>query len=233
MLKELLGWQGINMRLRNVKYAKELIHSYPDFLILKPKNYKGKWSNLFGNNQPIKVEIGCGKGKFIYESAKKNPDVNYIGIEKFDSVIVRALEKLILQPLDNLKLIRFDASNITEIFDDEEVDGLYLNFSDPWPKKRHEKRRLSSPRFLKKYHSILKDGSIVQMKTDNYSLFEYSMMSFNHSDYFSLKSISLNLYSNLPSKNIQTEFELKFLEQNKPIYYIIANHKRRKNEKTL
>jgi tRNA (guanine-N7-)-methyltransferase len=214
------------MRLRNVKYAKELIHSYPDYVILKPKNHKGQWQDLFDNDQALNVEIGCGKGKFIYESAFKDPKTNYIGIEKFDSVIVRALEKLILEPLDNIKLIRFDATHILDIFGKGEVDHLYLNFSDPWPKRRYEKRRLTSPRFLNRYHQILKDGAQIEMKTDNYSLFEYSMMMFNDHPEYTIMDMSLDLYKNLPSTNIQTEFEMKFVEEDKPIYYIKVKHKR-------
>jgi len=214
------------MRLRNVKYAKELIHSYPDYVILKPKNHKGSWQSLFDNDHPIEVEIGCGKGKFIFEKAQMNPDINYIGIEKFDSVIVRALEKLILEPLDNLKLVRFDATHITDIFEENEIDKLYLNFSDPWPKNRHEKRRLTSPRFIKRYHQTLKVGAYIEMKTDNYSLFEYSLMSFNHADVIDILDFSLDLYKHLPSSNIQTEFEMKFVEENKPIYYLKTKHRR-------
>ncbi|QLY39350.1 tRNA (guanosine(46)-N7)-methyltransferase TrmB [Hujiaoplasma nucleasis] len=213
------------MRLRNVKYAKELIHSYPDYVVLKPKNHKGKWRDLFENKKPIQVEIGCGKGKFIYESGLYNPEKNFIGIEKFDSVIVRALEKLILEPLDNVKLIRFDATHINDIFKENEVEHLYLNFSDPWPKLRHSKRRLTSPQFLEKYHHILKDGAIIDMKTDNYALFEYSLMMFNQSDYFAIIDVSLDLYKDLPATNIQTEFEMKFVEENNAIYYIKAQHK--------
>ncbi|HKL47432.1 MAG TPA: tRNA (guanosine(46)-N7)-methyltransferase TrmB [Candidatus Izemoplasmatales bacterium] len=214
------------MRLRNVKYAKELIHSYPDYVILKPKHHQGQWQALFDNNQPIKVEIGCGKGKFIYESAYHHPKTNFIGIEKYDSVIVRALEKLILEPLDNIKLLRLDATHILDVFEKNEVDHLFLNFSDPWPKRRHAKRRLTSPRFLKKYGQILKDGAFIEMKTDNYPLFEYSMMMFNHHEQYEIKALSLNLYQALPKSNIQTEFEMKFVKENKPIYYIKVKHKR-------
>ncbi|MDA3931490.1 MAG: tRNA (guanosine(46)-N7)-methyltransferase TrmB [Tenericutes bacterium] len=221
------------MRLRNVKYAKELIHSYPAYVILNPKNHNGKWQSLFDNEHPIEVEIGCGKGKFIFEKALNNPNINYIGIEKFDSVIVRALEKLILQPLDNLKLVRFDATYITDIFEENEIDRLYLNFSDPWPKNRHEKRRLTSPRFIKRYHQTLKNDANIEMKTDNYSLFEYSLMSFNHSDVIDILDFSLDLYKHFPSSNIQTEFEMKFVEEDKPIYYLKTKHRGVKNEKIL
>ncbi|MFO7970045.1 MAG: tRNA (guanosine(46)-N7)-methyltransferase TrmB [Candidatus Izemoplasmatales bacterium] len=213
------------MRLRNVKYAKELIHSYPNYIVEKPKINKGRWHDIFDNDNPIEIEIGCGKGKFIYEKAEKNPDINYIGIEKFDSVIVRALEKLILKPLDNIKLIRFDANNILDIFASNEISKIYLNFSDPWPKRRHIKRRLTSPRFLNRYHMILQNFGQIYLKTDNYSFFEYSMMQFNNSIHYSIEDLSLDLYQNLMEDNIQTEFEIKFIEENKPIYYLNIIHK--------
>ncbi|MFW5794091.1 MAG: tRNA (guanosine(46)-N7)-methyltransferase TrmB [Bacillota bacterium] len=214
------------MRLRNVKYAKELIRSYPDYIVEKPKNHKGRWNELFDNDNPIEVEIGCGKGKFIYEIAAKNPKKNYIGIEKYDSVIVRALEKLIVKPLDNIKLIRFDATNIIDIFAKDEISNIYLNFSDPWPKRKHAKRRLTSPIFLNLYHKILQENGDIFLKTDNYSFFEYSLMEFNNSSYFYIEDILLDLYQNLPKDNIQTEFETKFIEENKPIYYLKTMHKR-------
>ncbi|MCF7923727.1 MAG: tRNA (guanosine(46)-N7)-methyltransferase TrmB [Candidatus Izimaplasma sp.] len=213
------------MRLRNVKYAKELINSYPSYVVEKPKKHKGEWHEFFGNDNPIELEIGCGKGKFIYEAAEKNPNINYIGIEKFDSVIVRALEKLIVQPLNNIKLIRFDAVNITEIFGQNEVRNIYLNFSDPWPKRRHEKRRLTSPRYLSRYHNILQNLGHIYLKTDNYPLFEYSLMQLNNAIHFSVDDVSLDLYKHLPENNIQTEFEIKFVEDNKSIYYLKSIHK--------
>lgn len=208
------------MRLRNVKYAKELIESYPEIVIISPKKNAGNWNQLFGNQNPIELEIGCGKGKFIYEKAEKNPNINYIGIEKFDSVIVRALEKMIVKPLNNLKLVRFDAVNVDDIFITDEIENIYLNFSDPWPKRRQAKRRLTSPQFLKRYLKILKTSGNIILKTDNFSLFEYSLMSLNHHPLFTIEDFSLNLYSHLPEDNIQTEFEIKFVQMNKPIYYI-------------
>jgi len=213
------------MRLRNVKYAKELIEAYPDIVILNPKKNAGKWNQVFKNDNPIELEIGCGKGKFIYEKAEKYPNTNFIGIEKFDSVIVRALEKMIVKPLENLKLIRFDAVNVDNVFATDEVDNIYLNFSDPWPKKRQAKRRLTSPQFLKRYLKILKTSGNIILKTDNFALFEYSLMSLNHHPLFNIKNISLDLYRNLPEDNIQTEFEIRFVEMNKPIYYIKAKRK--------
>jgi len=213
------------MRLRNVKYAKELLESYPEIVIQNPKKIAGDWKAVFDNEKPIELEIGCGKGKFIYEKAQSNPDINYIGVEKFDSVIVRALEKAIIKPLPNLRLIRFDAVNIDSIFKDNEIQRLYLNFSDPWPKKRQEKRRLTSPIFLKHYLKILKPNGIIDLKTDNFKLFEYSMLSFNHHNSFQIDLVLLDLYKNLPKDNIQTEFEIKFLKLNKPIYYIKSSLK--------
>jgi len=213
------------VRLRNVKYAAELIREYPNIVIPNPKKHAGHWTEVFNNDNIIEIEIGSGKGKFIYEKAELNPNINYIGIEKFDSVIVRALEKTLINPLDNLRLIRFDAQDIDEIFKDNEITNIYLNFSDPWPKRRQAKRRLTSPNFLKKYKKILKNNGSIFLKTDNYALFEYSMMMFNEDDNFVMEKIMLDLYSDLPKDNIQTEFEMKFVKENKPIYLIKARLK--------
>lgn len=213
------------MRLRNVKYAKELLESYPNIVVENPKKHAGKWRDVFGDNKQIELEIGSGKGKFIYEKADKNPDINFIGVEKFDSVIVRALEKALITPLSNLRLIRFDATNIDEVFKDNEIENIYLNFSDPWPKKRQAKRRLTSPNFLSSYTKILKNGGHIHLKTDNYGLFEYSMMTFNDDKNFEIEKILLDLYQDLPKDNVQTEFEIKFIKLNKPIYYIRAKLK--------
>ena len=213
------------MRLRNVKYAAELIREYPNIVIPNPKKHAGHWTEAFNNDNIIEIEIGSGKGKFIYEKAELNSNINYIGIEKFDSVIVRALEKTLINPLDNLRLIRFDAQDIDEIFKDNEITNIYLNFSDPWPKRRQAKRRLTSPNFLKKYKKKLKNNGSIFLKTDNYGLFEYSMMMFNEDDNFVMEKIMLDLYSDLPKDNIQTEFEMKFVKENKPIYLIKARLK--------
>ncbi len=213
------------MRLRKVKYAKQLLEEYPEYVIENPKIHSGSWFEIFNNQNDIELEIGCGKGKFIYEKAEKNPGINFIGVEKFDSVIVRALEKMIYKPLKNLKLIRFDAANIKDVFKNNEINNIYLNFSDPWPKKRQAKRRLTSPDFLNSYKNILKKNGSIYLKTDNYGLFEYSMMMFNDDENFQIEIISLNLYNDLPSDNIQTEFEIRFVELNKPIYYIKAKFK--------
>ena len=205
------------MRLKCVKGAKEKVESSP-YLILNPIEYKGNYQKLFNNNNPIYIEIGMGKGNFIIENAKKYPDINFIGIEKYDSVIVRAIEKLEQLELPNLKLIRIDANNIVDVFD-KEIDLIYLNFSDPWPKARHEKRRLSSHEFLKKYDSIFKNKKNIIMKTDNRKLFEFSIMSYTSYGY-SINEISLDLYKDDISNNIPTEYEMKFNELGFPIYKI-------------
>lgn len=205
------------MRLKCVKGAKEKVESSP-YLILNPLEYKGNYQKLFNNNNPIYIEIGMGKGNFIIENAKKYPDINFIGIEKYDSVIVRAIEKLEQLELPNLKLIRIDANNIVDVFD-KEIDLIYLNFSDPWPKARHEKRRLSSHEFLKKYDSIFKNKKNIIMKTDNRKLFEFSIMSYTSYGY-SINEISLDLYKDDISNNIPTEYEMKFNELGFPIYKI-------------
>lgn len=207
------------MRLRKVKYAFQKLQSYPDLVIIEPKKYKGKWSSQFCVQQDIHLEIGIGKGKFLFELAKKNPNINYLGIEKYDSVIVRALEKLLIEPLPNVKLIYVDAENLPEIFAKGEISRLYLNFSDPWPKNSHKKRRLTSPLFLMRYLSILKENSIIEYKTDNYPFFEYTMMTLVQSE-TKIHRISLDLHNENDIDNVETEFESKFVAMGNPIYYI-------------
>ena len=162
------------MRLRNVPGARETIIEN-QFSIQQPEQMKGKWHEVFQNDHPIHIEVGMGKGQFIIEMARRNPEVNYIGIEKYSSVLVRAVEKLEDFEQDNLRLIRMDAENIEEVFDKDEVDRIYLNFSDPWPKDRHAKRRLTSTRFLERYDNILTPEGRVMFKTDNKDLFDFSL----------------------------------------------------------
>ncbi|MBR3199114.1 MAG: tRNA (guanosine(46)-N7)-methyltransferase TrmB [Bacilli bacterium] len=204
------------MRLKNVKGAKEIIDSSP-YIIKNPKEYKGKYKQLFKNNNDIHIEIGMGKGDFIIEMAKKHPDINFIGLEMFDSVIVRAVQKLKEIELPNLKLIRFDATTINEIFS-KEIKTIYLNFSDPWPKNRHEHRRLSSTRFLERYDSIFKDKKHIVQKTDNRKLFEFSLMEYTNYGY-KIKEISLNLHED-DYENVETEYEKKFIKLGYPIYMV-------------
>ena len=205
------------MRLKCVKGAKERVES-SSYLVLEPSKYKGKYKESFKNNNPIYIEIGMGKGNFIIENAKRYPDINFIGIEKYDSVIVRAIEKLENIELPNLKLIRMDANKITDVFD-KEIDLIYLNFSDPWPKVRHEKRRLSSHEFLKKYDFVFKNKKNIIMKTDNRKLFEYSIISYTSYGY-KINDISLDLYKDDINFNIPTEYEMKFHSKGLPIYKI-------------
>ena len=200
------------MRLKHIKDADKIIMSSP-YLVKKPDYYKGKWNKLFNNDNKIEIEVGTGKGKFIISKAIKNPNINYIGIEKYDSPLVSAVKKLENLELNNLKLICFDAFNIENIFD-KEVYKIYLNFSDPWPKKRHEKRRLSSKIFLEKYDNIFKNNKRIEMKTDNDDLFEYSMESFLDYGYKIVKC-NTNYFD-----EFTTEYEDKFISKGKNINYI-------------
>ncbi len=211
--------QVICLRLRNLKNTDEILNTC-EFLITDSSKYKGKWKELFGNDNPIYIEIGMGFGKFIYENALKNPNINYIGIERFDKVIARAIKKFDKR-LDNLYIIRMDAMEIENSFD-KEVDLIYLNFSDPWPKKCHAKRRLTSKLFLDEYKNILKDDGVIIQKTDNRHLFEFSLESFNENG-FLIKNICLDLHKDeerFPD-NITTEFEEKWMTEG-PIYYLEA-----------
>ena len=205
------------MRVRNVKNKEEIIKN-SIYTIENPKELKGKWKSIFNNNNPIYIEIGMGKGKFILENAKNNPNINYIGIEKNGSVLSYAIRKIEEYKLSNLKLICFDANKIDELFD-KDIDLLYLNFSDPWPKNRHEKRRLTSNSFLEKYDKIFKKDRIIEMKTDNQGLFEYSIISFVNNGY-KIEDISLDLTNKIDFINIRTEYEEKYILKNNIIYYL-------------
>ena len=206
------------MRLRNVKNKKEIMDNSL-YLVKDPTLYKGKWKELFGNDNPIYIEIGMGKGKFIIDNAIHYPNINFIGIEKYDSVIAKGLQK-IPEGLNNLVMVRWDALNINDIFS-KEVDRIYLNFSDPWPKKRHHLRRLSSRVFLEKYEDIFSGKRIIEMRTDNRDLFQYSLVSFSEFGY-TLEEVSLDLHTNnMPE--ITTEYEDKFSKDGMPIYYVMCN----------
>lgn len=206
----------MKVRLKHVKGAKEQIES-SKYIVKDPLEYKGKYKNLFNNDNPIYIEIGMGKGDFIINNALLYPNINFIGIERYDSVIVRAVQKLEDKELNNLKLIRMNAVDIENVFDNE-IDRIYLNFSDPWPKDRHEKRRLTSDIFLNKYDKILRNRSII-MKTDNRKLFEYSVISLTNYGY-KINDISLNLHQDDVLNNIETEYEKKYSEKGFPIYKI-------------
>ncbi len=206
------------MRLRNVKNKEEIL-SNSSYCIRDPFPYFGKWKEVFGNTHPIYVEIGMGKGQFIIENAKKYPNINFIGIEKYDSVIAKACLKVEEENLPNLRLIRGDAYEIEKIFD-HEISHIYLNFSDPWPKKRHHLRRLSSPVFLEKYDSIFIGDKVIEMRTDNASLYQYSLVSFSEYGY-TLKEVNFDLHKESVPE-ITTEYEDKFSKDDLPIYYVLA-----------
>ena len=194
------------MRLKNVKGANEIIIK-GKYYIDNPYEYIGEWKRVFDNDNPIYIEIGMGKGNFIIENAKRYPNINFIGIEKYDSVIVRAIQKSNELELNNLKIIRMDAKRLGEVFD-KEIDTIYLNFSDPWPKDRHSKRRLTSPVFLSIYDKIFKGRERIIMKTDNILLFNYSLDSLREYGY---KIVSeTNDLNCLDENNIMTEYEEKF-----------------------
>ena len=205
------------MRLRKVKGATEAIASSP-YVLDDYYKYKGCFNKLFKNNNPIYLEIGMGKGNFIIENARRYPDINFIGIEKFDSVLVRAIQKLESVDLPNLRFIRADAKEIDNMFS-KEITKIYLNFSDPWPKDRHQERRLTSPTFLKRYEIIFKEEVRIEFKTDNRPLFEYSLQSFSSAGYL-LEDVSLDLHASDYPDNIMTEYEEKFSEKGNPIYYV-------------
>lgn len=197
------------MRLKKVKDANIIIEN-SSYVILNPTEYKGNWISLFDNKNPIDIEIGMGKGDFIIGMAKKNPNINYIGIEMFDSVLVRAVQKLENENIPNLKLIRMDANDIGSVFNNE-INAIYFNFSDPWPKARHEKRRLTSHNLLSKYDSIFKYDMKIYQKTDNIDLFSFSIESLSTYGYI-LKKVTLDLYNNMIQDNVQTEYEKRFNE---------------------
>lgn len=218
---ECYNGEGDTMRLKHVQGAEKIVESSA-YVIQDPKEYRGRYNEVFQNNHPIFIEIGMGKGKFIIENALKYPMINFIGIEKYDSVLVRATQK-IEKEIPNLRFIRMDASSIEEVFD-REVDTIYLNFSDPWPKDRHAKRRLTSSYFLEKYDKIFKENKHIIMKTDNRHLFEYSLVSLTEYGY-SICDLSLNLYEDEYLGNIATEYEEKFHAKGMPIYRVEVEKK--------
>mgnify|MGYP003301797688 CR=1 FL=1 len=210
------------MRLRNIKGAQDII-AKSKYIVLEPNKYKGNFKQLFNNSNPIEIEIGMGKGDFIIERAKQNPNINYIGVEKYASVLVYATKKLEDTDLPNLKIINIDANTIDEIFS-KEISKVYLNFSDPWPKKKHSNRRLTSFIFLNKYKNIFVNECYIEMKTDNQNLFEYSIISLSEFGYV-LKYVTFDLYNDDLTGNIQTEYEKKFVSKGMKIHKLVAIQK--------
>lgn len=209
------------MRLRNKPWAKDKIKEYPHYVHPEPSELKGKWKRQFNNDQPIHIEVGCGKGQFIVEMAKRHPEINYIGIEQQSSVIVTALEKQIEAKLPNLQFLHEDGGELTDFFSFGEVDQIYLTFSDPWPKNRHEKRRLTYHTFLQVYETILSDQGKLLFKTDNQGLFEYSLVSFSQYG-MKLEEVFLDLHHSEVSENVMTEYEEKFSRKGNRIYQVQA-----------
>lgn len=200
------------MRLKHIKDADIIVNS-SIYTVKDAEKYKGKWKKLFQNNNDIEIEIGSGRGKFIIDKALQNKNINYIGIEKYDSALVKAVKRLEEIDINNLKLIVYDASSIENLFE-KEINKIYLNFSDPWPKKRHAKRRLTSKVFLEKYDKLFTDKKVIEMKTDNDDLFDYSLISFEEYGY---KIIDINRNH---ISDITTEYEDKFTKKGKNINYV-------------
>ena len=219
----------IVMRLRKVKGASETIAAHLEIVIPNGEELKGNWQSVFEKEQPIYIEVGMGKGQFMIGMAKQNPHLNFIGIEKFDSVMVRALEKVLeAGELPNLKLLKIDAEDLTDIFAENEVEGVYLNFSDPWPKPRHAKRRLTHENFLTRYEQITVPNGYLRFKTDNRLLFEYSLVSVTGYG-MKLEDVALDLHQREALDwNIMTEYEEKFSAKGQPIYRLEAQFQSKK-----
>lgn len=211
--------KGNNMRLRNKPWANDFIKEHPQYVLQNASELKGKWHTIFDNDNPIHIEIGMGKGQFVVESARKNPEINFVGIERQSSVIVTALEKQTEAELPNLKFLHENGQVLTEFFEAGEVDRIYLTFSDPWPKNRHEKRRLTFKTFLKVYETILSHNGDLHFKTDNRGLFEYSLVSFSKYG-MQLNEVYLDLHKSDFEDNIMTEYEEKFSAKGNPIYRV-------------
>ncbi|HEP1343930.1 tRNA (guanine-N(7)-)-methyltransferase [Streptococcus pyogenes] len=210
------------MRVRKRKGAEEHLANNPHYVILSPEDAKGRWHDVFGNDRPIHIEVGSGKGGFITGMALKNPDINYIGIDIQLSVLSYALDKVLASEVPNVKLLRVDGSSLTNYFEDGEVDMMYLNFSDPWPKTKHEKRRLTYKDFLDTYKRILPEHGEIHFKTDNRGLFEYSLASFSQYG-MTLRQIWLDLHASNYEGNVMTEYEEKFSNKGQVIYRVEAN----------
>ena len=218
------------MRLRNIRGSKDVIASCP-FVVQEPESCRGRWAEIFGNENPIHIEVGMGKGRFLMDMARLHPERNFIGIEMYDSVLLRALQKREEleeqgESFSNLVFIRVDARLLPEIFEKDEVDGIYLNFSDPWPKARHAKRRLTSREFLARYEQVLKKDGVVEFKTDNRGLFEFSLEEVRESDW-NLEVCTFDLHHDeeLVKGNVMTEYEEKFSSMGNPICKMVIKQK--------
>ena len=212
------------MRLRNIPRAESTIQAHP-VVIKRPEDQRGCWRQVFGNKRPVRIEIGMGKGRFILNMAKAHPDINFIGIERYSSVLLRAVEKFDTEEFRELKNVRFvcmDARNIADVFAEGEVEKIYLNFSDPWPKARHAKRRLTSVEFLERYEKVLPQGGTVEFKTDNEGLFDYSLESIPQAGWRIEASTRDLHHSPMAEGNVMTEYEEKFASKGNSICKLIA-----------
>ncbi len=214
------------MRLRNIPGAEEIVANSP-YCIKNPQEYAGSWQNAFEKAAPLHIEIGMGKGQFLIQMAKLHPEINYLGIERYTSVLLRAVQKMEEDPLPNLRFLCFDATEITEIFAPGEVDQIYLNFSDPWPKDRHAKRRLTSTQFLERYDVILKKDGHIEFKTDNRDLFDFSVDEINASLVWKLDLVTYDLHADatLCEGNVMTEYEERFSSMGNAICKLIASRR--------
>ena len=214
------------MRLRNIAGSREVIAD-SDFTVKDPEKKRGLWhKEVFGNNNPIHIEIGMGKGRFLMDLAALHPDINYVGIEKYSSVLLRAIQKQEQLLLPNVKFIRMDAEVLCEVFAPDEVDRIYLNFSDPWPKDRHAKRRLPSREFLKRYDQIMKADGVVEFKTDNKDLFDFALEEIEPAGW-TLDAVTRDLHNDpvMNEGNVMTEYEERFSSLGNPIYKYIISRK--------
>lgn len=195
-----------------------------DYVIHNPQECRGKWHEVFGNDCPIRIEIGMGKGRFIMDLARMNPQINYVGIEKYSSVLIRGIQKLEADPLPNLYFIRMEAEEITSVFAQGEADRIYLNFSDPWPKDRHAKRRLPSREFLRRYDEILVPEGVIEFKTDNHDLFQFALEELEPAGWKILQMTEdLHHNAQMMEGNVMTEYEERFSLKGNPICkYVIA-----------
>ena len=211
------------MRLRNITGCREMIGE-SEFVVHEPETMKGKWREEFGNDHPVYVEIGMGKGRFLMDMARLYPEINFIGIEKYSSVLLRAVQKLEEEELPNVRLIRMDAEDLENVFAQGELDRIYLNFSDPWPKDRHAKRRLESRQFLARYDQILKKDGTIEFKTDNRALFDFALEEVEAAGWtLNEKTFDLHADARLNEGNVMTEYEERFSAQGNPICkYIIS-----------
>ena len=215
------------MRLRNIPGANEAVAASP-YCIQNAAEHRGQWHAFFENDHPIHIEIGMGKGRFLMDLAALHPEINYIGIERYTSVLLRAVQKMDTLQLPNVHFLCEDAAKLPEIFAPEEVDRIYLNFSDPWPKERHARRRLTSREFLARYEEILADDGLVEFKTDNRSLFDFSLEEVKESGWeLLLCTYDLHHDKELMEGNVMTEYERKFSNLRNPIHKLVIRKPKR------